>query len=380
MVRRTSRRWKTLAVCLVLCGTTAAAGAADGGWRRVRKKGRVVIHAYPTFGTWGSVFVHGRVLRGSRLIRPPKPGDRAVRNLLRGLRRFLTRDRAVRGGRIVVEVAGRTVKTRTDRRGMFRARLDLSGLPTTRRAVKAFGLRTVRRLEYVVRLSCPTGRSPRFCIPARGRGWIHLPGGREGVSVISDIDDTLIETSVTRKARMVSRVLLHNYHQIRAFPGAARFLRSLLVAPSGHGGGTMHFVSGSPINLFPRLQGLLRLRSFPRGSLDLRRLGLSRPGKLADSRTYKLARIGRILRTYPDRRFVLVGDAGEKDPEVYRKIRSLFPGRIVAIYIKRVEGRSKPAGRFAGMVLFSSYGAALADARKRGLFRQSTTRPVRGGR
>ncbi len=63
---------------------------------------------------------------------------------------------------------------------------------------------------------------------------------------------------------------------------------------------------------------------------------------------------------------VLVGDSGEKDPEVYEQIREEFPGRVKAIYI-RDAGRTEDKERFTDMVLFREAGEAAAHAVKSGL-------------
>ena len=41
----------------------------------------------------------------------------------------------------------------------------------------------------------------------------------------------------------------------------------------------------------------------------------------------KTAQIGTIMERFPQRPFILVGDTGEKDPEVYRAIKARFPAR-----------------------------------------------------
>jgi phosphatidate phosphatase APP1 len=63
---------------------------------------------------------------------------------------------------------------------------------------------------------------------------------------------------------------------------------------------------------------------------------------------------------------VLVGDSGEKDPEVYEQIREEFPGRVKAIYI-RDAGRTEDKERFTDMVLFQEASEAAAHAVKSGL-------------
>jgi Uncharacterized conserved protein (DUF2183) len=61
---------------------------------------------------------------------------------------------------------------------------------------------------------------------------------------------------------------------------------------------------------------------------------------------FKLDAIDRLMRLFPKRRFVLVGDSGELDPEVYAKLVARFPGQVVAILIRDVRGESLESPRF----------------------------------
>jgi phosphatidate phosphatase APP1 len=123
-----------------------------------------------------------------------------------------------------------------------------------------------------------------------------------------------------------------------------------------------------PPTLYRRINQFLQYRQFPEGSIDLKRIGL---GKTADSlfdhEGYKLGKIRRIFETFPKRRYVLFGDSGEHDPEIYRQIAQEYPGRVVGVYIHNVTGEDPYNARFNGQVLFSSVGRIRADLIARGL-------------
>jgi phosphatidate phosphatase APP1 len=76
----------------------------------------------------------------------------------------------------------------------------------------------------------------------------------------------------------------------------------------------------------------LRHREFPMGSVLLRDL-LGTPA----GREQKVDRVREILDVHPQLPFVLVGDSGEKDPEIYADIVRAYPGRILAVYIREVR-------------------------------------------
>ena len=77
-----------------------------------------------------------------------------------------------------------------------------------------------------------------------------------------------------------------------------------------------------------------------------------------DQKTYKLGRLKRILEQHPGLRFVLVGDSGEQDPELYTTLRGMFPKRIAGILIRRVKGGENRPDRFINMTVIDDHAAA----------------------
>lgn len=176
-----------------------------------------------------------------------------------------------------------------------------------------------------------------------------------GLSVISDIDDTIKVTEVPAGKRVVLRnTFLRDYV---AAPGMADRYRAL-------GDGVMfHYVSGSPWQLYSLLGDFVAGEGFPEGAFHMKdvRKNLLDPASwqdfknlaAGDEATYeqKLGQITRVMLNLPRREFVLVGDSGEKDPEVFREIRKTFGARVREIIIRDVvDERSKPhPNRLEGM-------------------------------
>lgn len=155
-----------------------------------------------------------------------------------------------------------------------------------------------------------------------------------GVSVISDIDDTLKISQVAHR-----RQLLHNtfLHPFVAVPGMAPLFDHWRTQ-----GVSFHYVSSSPWQLYRPLSEFMEENGFPRGSFHLRTYQFSDPSvlKLLMSRKRnKVKTIGSIMRQFPERHFVLVGDSGERDPEVYGMMARRFPQQISRILIRKVDGR-----------------------------------------
>jgi hypothetical protein len=114
-------------------------------------------------------------------------------------------------------------------------------------------------------------------------------------------------------------------------------------------GATFHFVSASPWQLYEPLADFARQAGFPHSTYHLRRIRLkdrSVLSLLADPLTAKLQVIEPLMETYPQRRFILVGDSGERDPEVYAKIAEERPEQVLRIYIRDVTGQAADTPRY----------------------------------
>ncbi|KAF1796566.1 hypothetical protein FB192DRAFT_1405138 [Mucor lusitanicus] len=150
-----------------------------------------------------------------------------------------------------------------------------------------------------------------------------------GISIISDIDDTIKDTQILSGARTV---LSKTFFEL---PQGVSGMADAYMAWYTQGA-SFHYVSNSPFQLMPMLERFLRDSQFPPGSMHLRDDGklLSRlvetPGQA------KRDAILKILADFPQRRFVLIGDSGEIDLEIYTRIASEFPDQILKIYIRDV--------------------------------------------
>ncbi|HEY5799995.1 MAG TPA: App1 family protein, partial [Burkholderiaceae bacterium] len=93
----------------------------------------------------------------------------------------------------------------------------------------------------------------------------------------------------------------------------------------------------SPWHLYDPLREFLRVQGLPAGPLLLKELGLRQlfgPGRHSN---HKLETIERIVATYPAMQFVLIGDSGEHDPEIYSEVVRRHPQAVRAIYIRDVN-------------------------------------------
>lgn len=164
--------------------------------------------------------------------------------------------------------------------------------------------------------------------------------GPEGLSVISDIDDTIKMTNVSNRKELLANTF---YRPFRPVPDMPRLYAGLRKQ-----GAVFHYVSGSPWQLHEPLTEFLQKFDFPDGVLHLRPFRL-RDVKSLDQLTIaymKNAAIETLLSDFPKRHFLLFGDSGERDPEIYGDIARKYPKQIRGIFIRNVTKEKATSERF----------------------------------
>ncbi len=292
---------------------------AERRWDAVRSRRRsgqvpesFRIDAYLGHGGPEGVVVRGRVLDNPPLT-PAMEGEGAGATLRRSLSQFVTDE--LPGVPLRVSVGDASVEVATDSEGYFHAELAPSALtdPWHDGWVELAG-------DY-------RGLTDSYRTQVR----IRVPGPGARVGVISDIDDTILETGVQRVGQMLRQTFTGSVLTRTPFPGAAELYQDLAAGPDGQSN-PVFYISSSPWNLHAFLIGFLRHRDFPLGPILLRDLIGTHTG-----RARKHERIEEVLRLHPRLPFVLIGDSGEKDPEIYADIVRAHPGRILAVYIREVR-------------------------------------------
>lgn len=213
--------------------------------------------------------------------------------------------------------------------------------------------------------------------PQRAVAHILVPGRDSDLAVISDIDDTIIETGITggfgNVVRHWRRLFAELPHERIVVPDADMFYGAL-------GGGHVpepetgerpaqailatrrpfFYVSSSPWNLFSYLVAFKRSKGLPLGPLFLRKWGFNKDtfGK-ASHGAHKLAAIDRILRMYPELRFALIGDDTQGDLPAFAEMVKRHPGRIAAVFLRIVSGQSFSTGENSARATIEGAGVPL---------------------
>ena len=175
-----------------------------------------------------------------------------------------------------------------------------------------------------------------------------MPPPSARLAVISDVDDTVVPTGAARLLRLARNLVVHNAHSRVPFPGVAAFYRAL-AAGCGAEGNPFLYLSSGPWNLYDLLAEAFRLHGLPAGALLLRDWGLGPLQTLPTRhRDHKLAAIRRTMELWPHLPFLLVGDSGQHDPEIYCEAAAEQRGRVLAVYIRDV-GRHAERPAVAGI-------------------------------
>ena len=288
----------------------------------------VRVLPYRGHGTPREVRVLGRVLE-EKMISEPSIQDSRWRNLRAMAGRFLSAE--VPGARVRVGFGSANCVVVADDEGFFEARVEpREPVPGGREwhDVDFELLWPIAREQVRVRA---TGRA---MIPARG------PGGKS-FGVISDIDDTILRSEVTRGLTMLRLLLFSNAHTRLPFEGVAAFYRALH-SGSGRERNPIFYVSTGPWNLYDLLEDFLQIQGIPAGPIFLKDwAGLKDVLRGMDHRRHKLGVIRDLVEAHVDLPFVLVGDSGQEDAETYAQVAREYPDRVLAVYIRDVQRQAR---------------------------------------
>lgn len=283
----------------------------ESGFQRLmaRGAGPPLLDPYRGFATPGHLVVRGRVLTALRRT-APEPDQSRWTNLWQMVGLFLTNE--VASVPVCVPEAG--ARGASDAEGYLWLEIPREGYGPGWREVA---------LEIVG-------------LPQSRRGFpVLVPDPAAAFGVISDVDDTLIETGAYSLARNLWTTFTGSTLTRKVYPDAVDLLHLL----GGEGRNPVFYVSSSPWNLHHFLDRLLAAAGLPPGPMFLRDFGLG-GGEGLDGdgqgghHEHKAAAIDRVLEANPELSFVLVGDTGQKDAFAYRDAIARHPGRIRAVVLR----------------------------------------------
>lgn len=269
------------------------------------------ISLYPGYSNGQRLLVEGRIVE-ARSAAPVREADSRLTNLWRNLGHFFNDER--QGQPLQLHLQGQVWPLVSDAEGYFS--LDTPHPPL------APGWH-----QIMAESRGHQGQGRLLVVPRENR-----------LGLISDLDDTLLISEVTRKHRLLGNTFLKNPAQRQVVPGTAALLARVAAANPQPEAAPLFYLSASPRQLQDGIADFLERNAFPAGVLLTKQIREDGGGDpLLDQFTYKTRKIEGILARLPGVRFLLLGDDGEKDPEIYAWIQKLYPERVAGIWIRRVS-------------------------------------------
>lgn len=293
------------------------------GWLGIPK-----ILPYRGYGNSSRVFINGMVIEDKGL---SKPKDKAKiwQNILATLKRFSSDE--IPGVKVQAQFLGLTAEAETDEYGFFEFIFNVEDIGISLLELDWHPVH-FELLDQVVEEQPPT----------KAIGEVLIISPKKKRIIVSDIDDTILVSHSTQTMRKLRLMLFKNALTRTPFPGIPSFYRALKIGKNKSSDYPFFYVSSSEWNLYDLLEDFFSFNEIPKGVFLLRKLEYSiykfwKSGQ--GNHEHKYEKIKFLLTFFPEQKFILVGDSGQRDPLIYRRLATEFPGRIESIYIRKIGSR-----------------------------------------
>ncbi|MGJ3234478.1 App1 family protein [Marivirga sp.] len=168
----------------------------------------------------------------------------------------------------------------------------------------------------------------------RATGEFLVVGDEAKFGTISDIDDTILVSHATQLFKKFRLIMTKNAKTRLPFEGVTEFYEKLRAEAN-----PFFYVSSSEWNLYDFLQDFFKVRNIPKGPFLLQEYKSGLRDLLftgGGSHQHKQDKIKRLMTLFPNLKFILIGDSGQRDTEIYRQALHEFPERILAVYIRKI--------------------------------------------
>jgi phosphatidate phosphatase APP1 len=294
----------------------------------LRKKIKLVnypfIAAYRGFGNLDYIHIKGHTFRSAALPSERKSNS-VFRNTLAVIKRFLMKP--MEGARIQLVLQGKILEEAyTDANGFYQFNLPNPGLHIGWHTFKVLLVTDEEDIDQEISVE------EELLIPHETE-----------YGFISDIDDTFLVSHATNIFKKLYTLLTKNVETRKPFKGVAEHYKRLARGRDASMPNPFFYVSSSEWNLYEFVVDFCEFHGLPKGIFllnDLKRIGDFFKSGLGDH-FHKQKKIREILNAFPDMNFVLLGDSGQSDPDIYHAIATEFPEQIAAIYIRDVRRKTK---------------------------------------
>ncbi len=273
----------------------------------------IMLIPYNGYGNHESIFFEGRVLK-DKDISESSIDDSTFDNIERMYKHFNSAEQ--KEVNVTATIGQKEKTTVTDDEGYYQFTIPFEG--------------DKNQLWHAINVKLTEDKSE-----TQQKAWVQVPSEKASFGIISDIDDTIIQTGAASFMNMLKSTFTKNASTRVAFSGVAELYDGLQKGNTHEVVNPLFYLSNSPWNLYDFLDEFMELKNIPKGSILLRDWGIDDTKMIVDN-NHKIDSITKLLNTYPTLPFILIGDSGEKDPEYYHQIVEEFPNRILAVYIRDV--------------------------------------------
>jgi len=269
------------------------------------------ILIYHCYGNARTLHVEGRVLN-EREFKETKRNDNILRNIWRHLGHLLNDER--KNTAITLTVNKQSFHTTTDSEGYFLFNLKF--------------IKDTLQQNHDIYLQLDKQKN----ISTHYKAFV--PSQKPQIGIISDFDDTVIISDVTHKLKLLNQLLLKNYKQRKVVNEISNTYKSILNNTPDR---ALFFITGSPNQVHTLIENFLKYHHFPRHALITKKIHGLQSYSLLKQKYYKSEEIEELIKLYPNIQWVLFGDSGEHDKEIYLEIAKKHIGHIKEIYIRNVK-------------------------------------------
>jgi phosphatidate phosphatase APP1 len=297
---------------------------------RLKFRKQISIHSYLGYANGTQFYIKGRVLKDPRI--EILEGQSRLRTFYNNFKRFESDE--VEGAELIITIQGTVFELVSDEEGYF----DLEG------EVKVPFLAQEKNAWVPYKINLKESE-------VITEGQILVPAKMKKYGVISDVDDTILQTFATSRLRlkMIYATFFLSPYKRLPMEGIQEVYQQFGKGPSGTAEHPIFYVSNSPWNIYDSIFTFLKIKNFPKGPIFLRDYGAHLLKKKEEADIHKLRTIRHIMEMYPGLSFLMLGDTASEDADFYLKFADEFPDRVQAIYIRNTKDTSN-AKRIAKVI------------------------------
>lgn len=292
----------------------------------------LIVLPYRGYANSENIFLKGRVLEDENIFHGKSESE--IRNIINSFKRFETDE--LPDATVQIDINNQSFEVKSDEEGYFI--LDTAWKSPEKEPESQW-------LEVDLKLLL---NSDEDSPSVQAKGEIFYPSSNADYGVITDVDDTVLQTHVTSmfRLKMIYATFFQDAHQRLPMEGMVEVFQSFVKGGNGKRTNPIFYVSNSPWNLYDLLEEFFQVQQFPKGPILLRDYGFRPSG---EHEGHKISAISHLLKTYSNLPFILLGDTASKDTDFYLQLARNFPNQIKAIYIRQTKN-TENARRVAQLI------------------------------